>query len=276
MKFLTVLFLLFFLNGCQKSPQIEEVDLSQYFDGINGTAVFYLPTEQTYKIYNPVLAAKQSSPCSTFKIMSAYLALSKKLVTAENSQRSWNKTPYWNPQWNKDMGIAEAFQTSCVWYFRRLIDEAGEVKIQAFLNSYNYGNKDISDWQGLLNNNELNPDLSGFWIESSLKISPIEQTRVLANIFEKNTQAAKDLKEIMQVSNTPVKIYGKTGMGVKNDKIADAWFVGFYELNGQHIYFAIRLDDAENAAVEDYRHKASQIAKQIAIEIINDGNKPLE
>ncbi len=271
MKFSVTLFFLLFLCGCQKSPQIEEVDLSQYFGGINGTAVFYHPEKQMYKIYNPALSTKQTSPCSTFKIMSAYLALSEKLISVENSQRDWNKTPYWNPHWHKNMEIAEAFQTSCVWYFRRLIDEAGQTKIQALLNRYNYGNKDISDWTGSLNNNEKNPDLNGFWIESSLKISPLEQTRVLAGIFEESgNQTAADLAKIMQVSNTPVKIYGKTGMGVKNDRIADAWFVGFYEQDGQRIYFALRLDDKENNQVSDYRHKASRIAKQTAITIINN------
>ena len=46
-----------------------------------------------------------------------------------------------------------------------------------------YGNCDISDWEGRLNTNNNNRALTGFWIESSLAISPKEQTEVMERIF---------------------------------------------------------------------------------------------
>lgn len=95
---------------------------------------------------------------------------------------------------------------------------------------------DTSDWKGLLNSNTNIPELRGFWLESSLKISPVEQTRVLAEIFKKNSPAAADLQRVMKIQDSPVKIYGKTGMGVKNDKVVDAWFVGFYETADNKIF----------------------------------------
>lgn len=262
------LFLLL-LCGCEQSST-QEVDLSKYFLGLNGTAVFYNPTTQDYKIYNPQLSEVQSSPCSTFKVISSYISLAENVVSLGNSQREWNKTIYWHPQWNQNMVLEQAFKVSCVWYYRQLIDEVGAEKMSAYLDKLNYGNQDISDWNGSLNTNSNDRNLKGFWIESSLKISPKEQTQVLSKLLSENTQAVQDLKKIMLAAETPVKIYGKTGMGVKDDKISNAWFVGFYEKDNRQIFFAVRLTEPENNQLEDYRNKASLYAKQIATDIINN------
>lgn len=257
------------LCSCSRQ-QIRQIDLSRYFSNYSGTAVFYNPASEQYKIYNLKLAQKRSSPCSTFKIMSSFIAISENLITAENSLKKWNNTPYWNPSWNQDISFPEAFRTSCVWYYRRLIDEIGRSQMQIYLDQYNYGNRDASDWNGRLNSNERLSDLKGFWIESSLLISPQEQTQVLSKIFQNNTLTTQLLESAMLQQKAPVKIYGKTGMGVKNNKVADAWFVGFYKKNYQKIFFAIRLDSAENPDAGNYRNRASLIAKEIAIKIINN------
>ena len=173
----------------------------------------------------------------------------------QDSLRKWNHKTYWNPQWNRDITFPQAFQASCVWYYRRLIDEVGEMRTKHYLQKFNYGNMDTSDWKGLLNSNTNIPELRGFWLESSLKISPVEQTRILAEIFKKNSPAAADLQSVMKIQDSPVKIYGKTGMGVKNDKVVDAWFVGFYETADNKIFFAVRLDDNDNNT--GYSHNCS-------------------
>lgn len=50
-----------------------------------------------------------------------------------------------------------------------------------------YGNCDISDWEGQLNTNNNNRALTGFWIKSSLTISPKEQVEVMERIFGENS-----------------------------------------------------------------------------------------
>ncbi len=261
--FLTAIFLLF---SCGNESS-EEIDLSRYFNGITGTAVFYNPDMSHYKIYNVPLSNVQSSPCSTFKIMSANIALSESVISKENSNIEWNGKNYKNPYWNKNMNINEAFRASCVWYFRKLIDKIPQQKVKSYLQKHHYGNQDISDWQGLQNNNTNISELKGFWIESSLQISPIEQVRFLAQLFSQENKTIQTLKDIMLITDNPIKIYGKTGLGIKNDKVDTAWFVGFYEQNKYKIFFAIRLCDKEND-IKDYRHLASFYAKQIALKII--------
>ena len=229
------------------SPQniTEQIDLKKYFDDLNGTIIFYNPENEKYIVYNEQLSEKPSSPCSTFKIFSTYVGLLTNHIDPENSLRRWNGTKYWMNEWNRDIDLDNAFKYSCVWYYRRVIDDIGQETMQQYLNEYNYGNKDISDWKGDLNTNEPSYDLKGFWIESSLKISPKEQTQVISKIFadlqKANNQAViNEMKHVMlayENTDQNLKIYGKTGYGVVNDEPADAWFVGMYEVNGKTNYF---------------------------------------
>lgn len=182
-------------------PAITESDWSGYFDGMNGAAVIYDPDEDQYMIYNQELAETRRSPCSTFKIISSLIALEDGIIEPEHSVREWSGEIFWNEKWNKDIDFHEAFRTSCVWYYRQIIDEAGADRIQAALNGLLYGNCDISDWEGRLNTNNDNRALTGFWIESSLKISAKEQTQVMERIFGKDTLyregTLEQLKQVM-------------------------------------------------------------------------------
>ena len=157
--------------------------------------------------------------------------------------------------------MEEAFQKSCIWYFRKVIDSVGKDKIQEELNGLQYGNCDISEWNG----SNINPMemLNGFWLNSSLRISPLEQVEVLSRIFEGysdyDSRNIEILKRIMLVEETDSqKIYGKTGSGN-----GEAWFVGFSESDGERRYFAIFLNDSEQ------RDRVSgNRAKEIALEIL--------
>ena len=80
-------------------------------------------------------------------------------------------------------------------FFRKVIDEVGQETIQEELNKLDYGNCDISEWSGSGVNSF--PELNGFWIESSLMISPIEQVEVLHKIMEGETIYTKSEIEIL-------------------------------------------------------------------------------
>lgn len=252
------------------ASQMETVDFSDEFGALNGTAVFYDPARARYAVYQPALSEKRSSPCSTFKIVSAYVGLMTGVIDPAHSLRRWNGTTYWLEQWNKDISLKEAFGCSCIWYFRQVIDDMGPDAVQSYLDRLSYGNRDCSDWSGALNTNEPLYDLKGFWLESSLKISPREQTEVLSRIFTESPDPRKQaaqavMKSIMLVESdekNSLAVYGKTGFGVTDGKPVDAWFVGFYTRNGHPVYFAVRLDDPDNPA------STSAAAKQIALSII--------
>lgn len=251
-------------------PEMVEEDWSAYFDGLNGCAVLYEPSKRRYRVYEQELAETQRSPCSTFKIVSSLIALESGVILPERSVRTWSGETFWNEDWNHDQTFEEAFHASCVWYFREVIDEIGPERMQAELDRLEYGNCDVSDWEGRLNTNNNNRSLTGFWIESSLAISPKEQTEVMERIFGNGSvyseEARSELRQVMltEQSDPEVVIYGKTGMGKAHGIVVDAWFTGFAEKNGETIYFCIYLGRT------DGRNVSSAAAREIAISILSE------
>ena len=255
-------------------PVMIEEDWSAYFDGINGAAVIYDPAEESYQIYNQELALTRRSPCSTFKIISSLIALEEGAIEPDDSVRTWSGEIFWNEEWNRDIGFSDAFHASCVWYFREVIDEIGKEIMQEELNRLLYGNCDISDWEGHLNTNNSNPVLTGFWIESSLLISPKEQTEVMERIFGDHTEYSEEtldqLKQVMllqEQNEADVSIYGKTGMGKAHGIVVDSWFTGFADTDGKRIYFCVYLGETDGADV------SSAKAREIAVEIVLGQNE---
>ncbi len=53
----------------------EEIDLSSFFNGINGCAVLLGPEDNKYSFYNQSLCEQKVSPYSTFKIVSTLTGL---------------------------------------------------------------------------------------------------------------------------------------------------------------------------------------------------------
>lgn len=254
-------------------PEIVDAEWSEYFNGLNGAAVVYDVSDRRYTIYNSDLALTRRSPCSTFKIISSLIALENGILEPEDSKRTWSGEVFWNEDWNKDIDFNEAFRTSCVWYYRQVIDDIGKDMMQKELNKLQYGNCDISDWEGRLNTNNNNRALTGFWIESSLMISPKEQVEVMERIFGENSdyseETQNELKQVMLVSEqdrADISIYGKTGMGKAEGIVVDAWFIGFAESTEGNIYFCVYLGRTDGMDV------SSSLAREIAIQIVSDFN----
>lgn len=245
-----------------RTPVMESVDMSDCFHGMSGCAVRYRPEEKRYFIYNEAMAGQEVSPCSTFKIVSALLGLYNGVVEDASSTMDYSGAEYPRPEWNGDLTLQEAFQTSCIWYFRQIIDKVGREETERELKELSYGNGDVSEWEG--GNTNPQEDLNGFWLNSSLKISPLEQVDVLAKIFEGESIYSEEdietLKEIMLVEDGGQRrIYGKTGSGGNGE----AWFVGFTEAGGEREYFAVYLSDPAQGKLA-----SGSTAREIALEIV--------
>ncbi len=246
----------------QQGVTESEIDLSAAFQGINGCAVIYLPAQEQYLFFHEEMCRQEVSPYSTFKIVSTLSGLQNGVIADELSVMGYDGTDYGNPEWNGDLTLEQAFQKSCVWYFRKVIDAVGRDEIQKEVNALQYGNCDISAWSG----SDINPmpGLNGFWLDSSLRISPLEQVRVLEKIFEGrsdyNGNNIEILKRIMLTEEDDTqKIYGKTG----SSGSGEAWFVGFAETVEGRKYFAVYLDDREQKD-----QVSGNKAKEIALEAL--------
>lgn len=240
------------------------VDLSEYFQGINGCAVIYDESSNTYSLYNKEKCEAEVSPLSTFKIISALAGLENGVLANETSKMEYSGVKYPIDAWNSDLTLKEAFESSCVWYFRQVVDMVGQENIRTMLKEIQYGNCDISEWTG----SGINPlpELNGFWLESSLKISPIQQVATLNYIFgnanDFNVKNLDELKNIMYIAELDHgSLYGKTGSGTSGN----AWFIGFVEKNDNRIYFAVYLEDMQNKDIV-----SGNKAKEIAISILRN------
>lgn len=242
---------------------VENVDYNEYFNGIQGCAVIYDSWEDKYMYYNPELCEQEVSPFSTFKIISTLAGLQNGIIENEASTMEYSGTLYPISDWNENLTLKKAFWTSCVWYFRQVIDGVGAEELQRELDELQYGNCDLSEWGGS-NVNPL-PELNGFWLASSLKISPVAQVEVMRKIFEGESfydeTAIATLKNIMLLQADLQGVYGKTGSGSEGK----AWFVGFFEENGSRVYFAVYLDDSGQ------KDKVSgSAAKEIALNLLGE------
>lgn len=247
--------------GCQSAQNYEpltaQADYSTYFNGINGCAVFYDYDKNTYTLYNEDQCNTRYSPYSTFKIIATLEGLKEGVITSENSTMEYSGDTYSFESWNKNLDLKEAFKESCVWYFRQVIDGVGQETMAADLEKLNYGNCNVSQWEGEPINAQA--DLNGFWLDSSLEISPIEMVNVISDIFEGNTDYKEEhiaiLKNIMKSDKEG--IYGKTGTG----KDGSAWYAGFCENGDKSIYFAVHLYDStkKNIAGANAREIAENI-----------------
>ena len=102
-------------------------------------------------------------------------------------------------------------------------------------------------------------------MESSLKISPIEQVQLLYQLEEnqwgfkaENINAVK--KAILIDVQKNGRLYGKTGTGMINGKNVNGWFIGFVDKGDDRFYFAINIQNMDGQAQGS---KAAEIAKQI-------------
>lgn len=234
-----------------------EIDLTNYFGEYEGSFVLYDLEEDTWKIHDMERATLRVAPNSTYKIYNALFGLEKGIITPENSFINWNGTPYPFEAWNTDQTLPSAMSASVNWYFGYIDEQLGETSIQEYLHKIGYGNEDLSG------------DFSSYWMESSLKISPIEQVELLTRLQNHNlgftSENVKAVKDSIHISNSSYgDFYGKTGTGRVNGQDINGWFIGFIENADNTYFFATNIQNEQCAA--------GSKASDITLSILSDLN----
>lgn len=234
---------------------ITYIDLSNVFGEYNGSFVLYDATEDLWQIYNKDYAVTRISPASTFKIYSALFGLESGSITPEQSLIPWNGQNYMYDLWNADQTLESAMQNSVTWYFQALDRQTGLSSIKEYVQEIGYGNQLIEG------------DISSYWINSSLKISPIEQVEMLMKLYynqlefsPENINAVKD--SIRLYSTDKGTISGKTGTEEVNGKNTSGWFIGYIERNN-HVYFFAANIQSETLA-------SGPLATELTFSILSD------
>ncbi len=232
------------------------IDLSSCFQGYEGSFVLYDMAQDTWNIYDMDRAALRVSPDSTYKIYDALIGLEAGVITPEVSTMEWNRELYPFQEWNADQTLQSAMSASVNWYFQEIDKQLGTSAIDRYIREIRYGNENTKG------------GLSSYWMESSLKISPIEQVELLRKLYEnnlgfgiQNVNAVKD--SILLSSSEAGNLYGKTGTGCIDGKDVNGWFVGYVEAPDNTWFFAANIaanDDASgNSAAEITQHILSKI-----------------
>lgn len=225
------------------APLATEVDLSNFFAGIDpadATFVVYHPSSNQFIRYNAARAQQQFIPASTYKIPNTLIALENGVAEDEEHVIPWNpalkpETGFWSPDWSKDQTLRSAIRGSVYWYYQALARDIGTDRMQASVNFFDYGNRDISG------------GIDTFWLDGSLKISADEQVRFLEKIYNErlgisstSTQIIKDI--LLLEKNENYCLSGKTGTVDLTPTRELAWLVGFIEQEGDVWFYALNME----------------------------------
>ena len=257
--------LLFIAAGCRSVPEYRCGQFPESIEAPPETvAVFYTPGASELLVFGDcALARERFIPCSTFKIVSTLMGLDSGMVSGKSARLGYDGQKHEYEAWNRDVTLQEAFQASCVWYYKKLVGKLDKSYVQRTLDRLHYGNADISVW----NRNGHNV----FWIESSLLISPEEQVAVLADIFSGGAGFRPEhvaiLRDCMDAGTVgDFRMYGKTGTGRNhNTNFLESWYVGFVEIPGKdRVFFAIHgADPKRNVASASLRDTIAALIRQL-------------
>lgn len=237
------------------SENISLTDLSAYFGDYSGCFVLYDCANNIWRIHNMEQALVRISPNSTYKIYDALFGLEEGVITPGNSLLAWNGEYYPYAAWNTDHTLPSAMHSSVNWYFQRLDEQMGAATVNSYIQEIGYGNQDLSD------------DFPAYWLESSLRISAVEQVELLTKLYRNdlnfNPAHINAVKTSLLLSSTETgTLYGKTGTGRVDHSDVNGWFIGCMETNDNTFFFAANIQAKE--------HATGSIAADITRTILSD------
>lgn len=223
-----------------QNKNILSENFSSDFSSYKGSFVLYDISKNSWIIYHMDLATKRVSPDSTYKIYDALFALDENIITRQDSTIQWDNTPHPFKAWEADQNLDTAIANSVNWYFDSLNEKMGAKILSDSFKKIHYGNM-------LLANQSYD-----FWMESSLKISPIEQVELLTKLYNQDLDYTKEdmlrVKESMYLATSPKgTLYGKTGTGRIDGHDKNGWFVGLIEGHEEVYIFATNIQAEDNA-----------------------------
>ena len=234
------------------SDKVSTIDLSAWFSGYGGSFVLYDLNGDTWKVYDMEQATLRTAPNSTYKIYDALFGLEEGVIAPDDSFMAWDGTNHPFEAWNGNQDLHSAMQSSVNWYFEEIDKQIGSSAIQDYIRKIGYGNEII------------NANLSAYWMQDALKISPVEQVELLTalhnNRFDFAPENINAIKNSIRLFSSENKnFYGKTGTGRVDGQDVNGWFVGLLETTGNTYFFAANIQAAENATGS----KASEISLSI-------------
>ncbi|WGO83531.1 class D beta-lactamase [Arsenophonus apicola] len=229
------------LEKAAESQVVSEIKKIFQQQQIHGVLTIYDGNSITNYGNDTKRATTEYVPASTFKIVNALIALKNQKVTV-NEIFKWDGQPRYLSSWNKDMNMQEAMQLSAVPIYQEIAKRTGLAIMKKELHRLHYGNSKIGN------------DVTKFWLDGPLKISPAEQAQFIYKLATKQLPIDKTIQNevatmllIKQTAN--IKIYAKSGLANINGK-RTGWYVGWVEnADGKIKTFALNIAISDDKTV---------------------------
>ncbi|HLY68959.1 MAG TPA: class D beta-lactamase [Puia sp.] len=233
--------LLFAFFSCTRNNITEDDSLKKYFDaaGVSGCFGLVDNSQGTLTIYNLKRFRDSAyTPASTFKIVNSLIGLQTGKITDENMVIRWDGVKRWNPDWNKDLTMAEAFKVSAVNYYQEVARRIGKDTMKKWIDSLGYGNKDTGG------------PVDSFWLNNHLKITPDEELGLVKRLYFDQLPFYHRTQEIvrkvmLREDNANYKLSYKTGWGNNDNGNEIGWIVGWIEENKHPYFFVLNIESRD-------------------------------
>lgn len=214
-------------------------DFKKYYDEqkVTGSFVLYNVNDAAYTIYNKEDIDVATTPASTFKILNSLISIETGAVADENEIIKWDGVKRGVDKWNADTDLKTAYQNSTVWFYQQLARRVGPQKMKEWVDKVNYGNRNITGAVDM------------FWLNDSLKISPLQQIDFLTRLSQNKLPFSKRTTDIMRKvmiakDTTDFVLRAKTGWAANNVRDM-GWYVGYIETGKNTYVFANRIAAAD-------------------------------
>lgn len=242
--------LLVLLAACSTNNVKQDKNLKKYFDKYKVEGCFGLMDNGTgrFTVHNLTRYRDSSySPASTFKIVNSLIGLQTGKISNDSMVIKWDGVTRWNPDWNKDLTMYEAFRVSSVPYYQEVARRIGKDTMQRWLDSLAYGTRRIKG------------AVDSFWLDNSLKITPDEQVGLVKKLYFNQLPFFKSYQEMvkramLREDNANYRLGYKTGLGRTEKGNPLGWVVGWVEENRHPYFFVLNVESADpNFDMKDMR-----------------------
>ena len=183
---------------------------------------------------------RRYSPASTFKVPLAVMGYDAGILDDEDTPAWDYKAEYDAPERDRKTVDPTVWERdSVLWFSREITRRLGSEKFAAYVAGFDYGNADVSG------NRDKKNGLTRSWVDSSLKITPVEQVEFLRRLLDRKLPVSANAHD-MTVAILPAfeaggwVVKGKTGstrVRAEGEGRALGWFVGWAERDGRRVVF---------------------------------------
>ncbi|SHI27405.1 penicillin-binding transpeptidase domain-containing protein [Pollutimonas bauzanensis] len=231
-------------QSCKEDPAMDRAFADA---GARGTFVLLDGQTGALACHDAARARSGFLPASTYKIPNSLIALETGVASGPGFALPWDsrrnpRQDWWPQAWARDQTLATALPNSVVWFYRELARRIGPARMQAYVDKFGYGNRNIGG------------SIDHFWLTGDLRISALQQAQFLQRFYteklavsHRSTQIVKDA--IVLESTPAYRLSGKSGWAGMGEAGArqTGWLVGYLE-RGEKVYFyALNMDMSKPA-----------------------------